>query len=345
MAKKRNRKRSTQTKRTHASAPKTSQSDQPWLNREIVFLKEGYQPQRAVAIARTLARPVSSVREKAAELTVCHQRPWTEWDLQYFQDHYDVMSLCELANHLARKIVGVKGMAHRLMVQDRLARKRPALPRWTSREVALLKRNKHMSLPTLAQKLSRTEVAIREKLRSLELYEPSRTCWTPDECTFIQANYPHMTIQEIGTRLGRSRAAVDTQARRMGLRKGPSPKPWKDSEIAYLKKKMHDPKYHPLHRELAEHLGRTVESVTRKIRQLGLSIPLKNRIWTEQEVRYLKKHYARKTYREIGDHLGRTASAVEKAMYRLGLRKRSEDTQGKPVPWHAKENRGLVSSY
>lgn len=331
-----NRKRKPRLHAEHAKTT-TSPDDRPWAIQEIDFMREGFKPERAGAIARTLNRSLEAVRGKAAELEVCHQRPWTDWDLEYVVRHCPDIKPTELAKRLSRKVAAIRVLVHRLTQEGQLEKRIGHWSRWTPQEIAILRRCNDMPLPELAEKLGRTQRAIIGKQRSLGLCEPTRKYWTAEEVAHVQAEYQHLTTQAIATQLGRSKASVDMKVRHLGLHKAAPREVWQPSETAYLEQHLNDLNGHRTHYELAEHLGRGVDSVRRKMRRLGLEEFGGWKAWHPQETRYLKDHYGHKTYREIAAHLGRTEVSIQGRMRSLRIRKRPEAVQGKPVPWQPEE--------
>lgn len=89
--------------------------------------------------------------------------------------------------------------------------------------------------------------------------------WTYRELAFLRDNYEDMTCEEIGRILGRSAAAVENQAERMGIYKKPRGR-WSEEEIRFLTEHHADMTY----RDIGIELGRSEESVHSMARYLGL---------------------------------------------------------------------------
>lgn len=90
---------------------------------------------------------------------------------------------------------------------------------------------------------------------------------------------------------------------------------WTNEEVDFLKENFQT----MLHKELAEVLGRTEQSVRAKCFKLNLY--KKEYSWSEKELEFLKENYKNMTYREIGKILGRTLDAVKTRAEKMGLRK------------------------
>ena len=93
-------------------------------------------------------------------------------------------------------------------------------------------------------------------------------------------------------------------------------KPWADEEIKFLKQN-----YNILSRkQLLEKLGRSVQSIQHKAKELGLTNNT-NKEWTKQDIEFLANNYKNMSYKEIGKFLNRSVHNVKYQASKLGISK------------------------
>lgn len=137
--------------------------------------------------------------------------------------------------------------------------------------------------------------------------------WTEKEDEAIRQHYDKDGSLYLVRLLGRPRKRVQTRARMLGVWGG-APR-WNASEEEYLRENYAD----TARAELASELGRSVQSVNHKLRKMGLTERV-SRPWEDEEIAFLKDHYATMTCEEIADELlDRTHEAVSLKAQRIGL--------------------------
>lgn len=99
---------------------------------------------------------------------------------------------------------------------------------------------------------------------------------------------------------------------------------WTEDEEIYLEYFMLDPDH--TFKEAADFLGRTVTSVSAKVRYMRKRSRVKrymptHRPWSEKEIQFLKRRYCAVTNKEIAISLSRTERSVRKKAIDIGLRK------------------------
>jgi biotin operon repressor len=93
---------------------------------------------------------------------------------------------------------------------------------WSKEHIDFLKENyKNLSIKELAEKLNRTEYAIRWKASYLQLTLP-QIGYTKEEDEFILANHKVITIQEIAEQLGRTKASVNKRIHKIIVKEMPT---------------------------------------------------------------------------------------------------------------------------
>lgn len=93
---------------------------------------------------------------------------------------------------------------------------------WSKEDIDFLKENyKNQTIKELAEKLNRSEYAIRWKASYLQLTLPQIE-YTKEEDEFIIANHKVITIQEIAEQLGRTKASVNKRIHKIIVKDMPN---------------------------------------------------------------------------------------------------------------------------
>ena len=95
---------------------------------------------------------------------------------------------------------------------------------------------------------------------------------------------------------------------------------WTDKELKRLNELY--PNHH--NSDIARELGKPIYLVAYKAKALGLKKAEGHFHWTKDELKYLKKNFARAdlTIEEIADHVGRGIKAVRTKANQMGLKRR-----------------------
>lgn len=99
-------------------------------------------------------------------------------------------------------------------------------------------------------------------------------------------------------------------------------KHWKEDELIYLEYFVFDNDAQLS--VAAEHLGRSIRAVKKKLCQLrkqDCNVQHINRLWTKKEEDFLKRHYTTMVNKNIAQRLNRSVGAVEYRAAKLGLSK------------------------
>lgn len=142
--------------------------------------------------------------------------------------------------------------------------------------------------------------------------------WTEEEDQFLKENLCKMTLEAIGQHLGgRSKESVNKRVIRLKLRTEEmrQRKPWCVEEDSFLAENLNNMK----NVEIAEQLGRPVNSVSTRIKVLKLQRKNPLRRWTAEEDDYIIQRYGTQPISFIAKKLKRTTGAVEGRLNRLGI--------------------------
>lgn len=98
---------------------------------------------------------------------------------------------------------------------------------------------------------------------------------------------------------------------------------WTEDELFYLTHNIKSRTY----KELADRLGRSVDSVKHKVYSLGIKdkAPRTFKPWSDKEINYLVENYNKKSTADIAKRLGRSINSIQQASRRHGADGRKAD--------------------
>jgi DNA-binding transcriptional regulator YiaG len=133
-----------------------------------------------------------------------------------------------------------------------------------------------------------------------------KDAWTADEDRAVLD--ARLTVDDIAEVLpGRSACAVQNRRCKLGARTG-----WTDKEVQILRKNIHLTDV-----ELGKLIGRSRDSVRGKRFAIGLRKRAR-KMWSPNEVEYLRENHGKMTFQEMGRVLGRSVSSLQSKWARLG---------------------------
>src|SRR5712692_6454504 len=94
---------------------------------------------------------------------------------------------------------------------------------WNDGSDALLKRLYDPVARGRSQEIARRpgvpRWAVNRRAATLGLSRPKERPWSPDDESYLDGNFHHVSVKALSRRFGRSATAVKLKARRLGLRK------------------------------------------------------------------------------------------------------------------------------
>lgn len=150
---------------------------------------------------------------------------------------------------------------------------------------------------------------IQQYLNDVANDEFSRA-WSQAETDFLLANYEARGQTYCARALQKSKQAVSSKARTLGLKMD---KWWSDEEVLFLKQHF---SYENLE-FCSEQLKRTKKAIIGKASLLGLSPA---NLYTEADKQFMIEHYPKEGVYFCAEHLGRTKAAVRRLAKVLGIR-------------------------
>ena len=172
--------------------------------------------------------------------------------------------------------------------------------------------------------VTRSVQSIKSKAAYLNVKkENMRNCsYTPEEDELIadvyemsdegslEENIRTMVLEKMPHRTYKS---VQIRAARLGIHLR---KPWTDEDIKFLK----DNYYTMFTEDLAEALGRTMNSIYLMVRKIGLKGAPRS-MYSEEDIEFVKEHYLEMSDEEIGRVLHRAGQSIKELRRKIGIQR------------------------
>lgn len=281
-------------------------------------------------------RTFGSIRTKAKELNLTI----TKYDTQNRFSQLEVDYILNNLNKLSRKQIALNLGRHPRSISKYLMTNYPHLSKfkpikWTKYHDKLLLANKNKSKVFLMSLLKCSETTLIKHMRLLGLKEEATfKHYSDDEIKFILSNYKTISRKMIALKLNRTENGITGFLVNRGLIDNHrNIVPWTKEDIEYCKSNFNK----KTSTQIANDLGRTLNSVSYKLRSLGLI--RKNTKWTEEETQFIKDNQHLQ-YSEIAILLNRHPDSIRKKSKDLGLYKHH-----KLIKWTEKEIKFVKDNY
>lgn len=146
--------------------------------------------------------------------------------------------------------------------------------------------------------------------------------WSKSDEKILLDNYGKLSYEEISSLLDRDIKphSIHRKAKAMGLVEPVNI--WTDDEISIL---INNYPIRPMNEMLEMLPNRSLFAILGQARKYNLkSYFYLNRVYTDEEIQYIKDNYIEKSYEEMSEHLGRTVLAIKLRMYAMDLHKPTE---------------------
>lgn len=300
-----------------------------WTVAELRQFKKLYPMSHNSDLAERLGRTIDSIRKKAIKLGLkkdwaggyrVHQPPqnensWTPEQFETLRRMYLHSTTAEIAAALNRSPMAVQSKIRKLGLYQEFNRQgllRKYRGRWSKKEIATLKKLYPVKTKSeIVEEMGRSIRAVSRMITKLQLSGKTRSvAWTAKEDEFLEKYIFTWSVEKIAEKLGRGCRAVQGRAWRKRLLKQTTG--WSKEEIQQLKYWL--PKC--TRQEIADKLGRSLYSVARKIKRLGLK---KKRSMTPKEIAILKKFFPIESNAAVAQRLGVSPPTVAAKARELGL--------------------------
>lgn len=259
-------------------------------------------------------------------------RKWTPEEIVLLRRYYRKKGAKYVAKRVGRSPDAVMAKAAKLGIRS------PGIRPWKEGEDRYLqKRYNNKPISAIARALRRSVPSVRGRAKMLNLTEPRSEYWSEKEKELLRELYPDRqnSLEYISGLLNRSRYAILLQAQVLGLKRPQHDHVWTKEEHQYLVKHHKTKSY----KEIAQHLGLTVNAVSHHASRSGLQQRPPGRPWTEEEKDFVRQNYKILSTREIAAKLGRTVNAIITIVGPLGV------SAGRSRPWSEEEKEYLRRHY
>lgn len=189
---------------------------------------------------------------------------------------------------------------------------------WTDEEDNYLKENfGHTSYRKMAKYLNCSTKAITNRVKKLgiEFEKKAVRNWTSEEIEYLKENINKINISEIQRELNIDYYQIMDKLDELGLEYISNR--WTKEEEKKLKELA--PKYHTS--EIAKLLKRTECSIIDKAKKMGIDYTISGRIFTDEELEYIKANWGIISVSDIARNLKASRSMIETQANKLGLPK------------------------
>lgn len=265
---------------------------------------------------------------------------WTQDEIEELRSlwHNCEISIADISKQFQRSEKTIKNMACQLKLGSRNQYKYTP---WTIDEIEILKDLWHdfdISILDISKKINRSERAIKDKARELELgtRKPNTKLWTSHEVGILKEMWDDcdVSVLDISEKLNRSERAIIQKAYQLNLgTREENNAIWKSNEIVTLKEMWDDCNVNIL--DICEKLNRSEIAVKEKAKKLKLGAKAnkkekhrkRNTIWTEDEIKNLEDWWydCDISVAAMSKRLQRSENAIKEKAYQLNLGARERD--------------------
>lgn len=143
-----------------------------------------------------------------------------------------------------------------------------------------------------------------------------RRAWKMSEIKFVRENYLHMTYEEVGDKLGRTKGSVAAVIKHNDFDKKKAG--WTEEKKNTLMRMVNEGRNS---REIADEVGFSAYAVRCYMHSNNIKWKKHFRGWTKEEEDVVRENFGKKTYAEIGKLINRTKGAVRARVKSMGLGK------------------------
>lgn len=264
-----------------------------------------------------------------------NKRVWTSEEDEYIRIHFKKKSFSEMAKYLNCTITTVQNRAKVLGFQI----ENKKVKRWTDEEINLLKimAPKYLN-KTIARKLNRSVSEVNKKARELEIELIfKRPVWQKWKVKFLKENINTMSLSQIGKELDVNYYQIIDKLDEIGIEYNNSF--WSEEEINILTELASQVYI----RELAKILNRTEGAIISKANRLGLSYITIKKVYSNDELEYIKNNWGIIPVTDIARNLGVSRMMIQLQADKMNLPKLGNNPYKKWTPEEIEKLNDLAS--
>lgn len=242
-----------------------------------------------------------------------NQRTWTNEEDEYIKNNFRNKTFSEMADHIGCAIATIQNRAKLLgfEVEKKTAR------RWNEEEIELLKimAPKYLN-KTIARKLNRSINELNKKARELgiELIF-KRPIWKKWKVKFLKENINILSLSQIQKELEINYYQIMDKLDELGIEYDNNF--WSEEEVNILTE-LSSKVYI---RELAKILNRTEGAIISKVNKMGLSYITLKKVYTDEELQYIKDNWGIIAVTDIARNLGVSRIMIQAQADKMNLPK------------------------
>ena len=256
-----------------------------------------------------------------------NKRVWTSEEDEYIRIHFKKKSFSEMAKYLNCTITTVQNRAKVLGFQI----EKKKVKRWTDEEINLLK--------IMAPKyLNRSVSEVNKKARELKIELIfKRPVWQKWKVKFLKENINTMSLSQIGKELDVNYYQIMDKLDEIGIEYNNSF--WSEEEINILTELASQVYI----RELAKILNRTEGAIISKANRLGLSYITIKKVYSNDELEYIKNNWGIIPVTDIARNLGVSRMMIQLQADKMNLPKLGNNPYKKWTPEEIEKLNNLAS--
>ena len=293
-----------------------------WDDEQLTLLRELAKTKSIAQLARKFKT------SNVAIITVAHRNGitlidskvvWSEKDNKKLRKLAKIMDLNEIALAMGRPTSAVRLQAKRQNIPLMLSKNRLT---WTSKDDDTLKQlaDDGKTAIEISQLTNFSDVTIMRKAKELNLNIAHEKVgeWSSDEISRFKELAKTLKVKQLVLALNRSSSSIITKAASLGIKLLIENPRWSEEEFQLLEKLVMIDKKTP--EEIANILGRTLDSITVQSRRRNLILQTSNkRFWTKEEEEMLSDMWGTFSVDLIAKKLKRTVSSVKNKVVMMKL--------------------------
>lgn len=188
---------------------------------------------------------------------------------------------------------------------------------WSKEEIAYLrKRYPTMDASKIAERLGRSIDSVILKAGKCGFKSNKFRRWEEWENRYLRRHYNEKVVSSIARTLRRTVPSVYVHAKMLRLTSPPSAR-WTPEERKYMEAAY--PNISIPIKEICEHLKRPKIVIYSYAQAKGLYRGSIYKTWTDEELKYIRKNYRRKSFKDIAKDIGLPCSAIKYRANKYGL--------------------------
>lgn len=264
-----------------------------------------------------------------------NQRTWTFEEDEYIKNNFGNKTFSEMAEHIGCAIITVQNRARVLGFEV----KKKTARRWTKEEIELLKimAPKYLN-KTIARKLDRPINELNKKARELgiELIF-KRPVWKKWKVKFLKENINVLSLSQIQKELEVNYYQIIDKLEELGIEYDNNF--WSEEEVNILTE-LSSKVYI---REIAKILNRTEDAIIAKANKIGLNYITLKRIYTDEELQYIKDNWGIIPVADMARNLGVSRIMIQSQADKMNLPKLGNNPYRKWTEENLEKLRSLSS--